>query len=174
VEYALLNLQTSHILSKVGYQVNMKPPEITLQDGVLFRYILAIVDDQGATHFVEVERDVHKNLEQRQAKWRNSYKASGGKMFVVCDNRSNMRNMHSEINYILGGMKVMIGLTNLADLKAGKRGEGDRVGLKRVTVSSADCKKSSVANTQAQQSKVGTEVRKRRKAMYLYGFGRKA
>jgi hypothetical protein len=27
------------------------------------------LNEQGATHFVEVERDVDKNLEQRQAKW---------------------------------------------------------------------------------------------------------
>jgi hypothetical protein len=30
-----------------------------------------------------VERDTDKNIEQRQAKWRNFYQASGGRMFVV-------------------------------------------------------------------------------------------
>jgi hypothetical protein len=73
-------------------------------------------------------RDItDKEFEQRQAKWRNFYQASGGKMFVVCDNRSCMRNIRSEINYCLGNMQMVVSLTNLADLPAGKRGEGDSV-----------------------------------------------
>jgi hypothetical protein len=90
---------------------------------------LAAVDDQGASHFVEVERDTDKNIEQRQSKWRNFYQASGGKMFVVCDNRSCMRNIRSEINYCLGNRSFVASLTNLADLQAGKRGEGDSIWL---------------------------------------------
>ncbi len=74
-----------------------------------------------------VETD--NNIEQRQAKWRNFYQASGGNMFVVCDNRSCMRNIRSEINYCLGNMSVVVVLTNLADLQAGKRGEGDSIWL---------------------------------------------
>ena len=89
---------------------------------------------------MEVERDVDKNLEQRQAKWRNFYQATGGRVFVVCDNRSCMRNIRSEINYCLGNRPVVIALTNLADLQAGKRGEADSVGLKRVLVGSTDCR----------------------------------
>ncbi len=72
-----------------------------------------------------MERDVDKNLEQRRAKWCNFYQASGGRMFVVCDNRSCMRNIRSEINYCLGKMSLIVSLTNLADLQTGKRGEGD-------------------------------------------------
>jgi hypothetical protein len=68
-------------------------------------------------------------IEQRQAKWRNFYQASGGMMFVVCDNRSCMRNIRSEINYCLGNKPLVVPLTNLADLQAGKRGEGDRIWL---------------------------------------------
>ena len=90
-EHTLLNLQAADVFREAGYLVNLAPPEISLPDGGLFRPDLAISDDQGATHFVEVERDVDKNLEQRQAKWRNFYQASGGRMFVVCDNRSCMR-----------------------------------------------------------------------------------
>ena len=85
------------------------------------------LNEQGATHFVEVERDVGKNLEQRQAKWRNFYQASGGTMFVVCDNRSCMRNIRSEINYCLRNRPLVVSLTNLADLQTGKRGEGDSI-----------------------------------------------
>ena len=128
-EHTLLNLQAVDALREAGYQVDLTPPEITLPDGGLFRPDLAIIDDQGATQFVEVERDVDKNLEQRQAKWRNFHQASGGRMFVVCDNRSCMRNIRSEINYCLGNKPLVVSLTNLADLQAGKRGEGDRIWL---------------------------------------------
>ena len=70
---------------------------------------------------------ITENLEQRQAKWRNFYQASGGKLFVVCDNRSRTRNIRSEINYSPGNKPLVVSLTNLADLQAGKRGEGDRI-----------------------------------------------
>jgi hypothetical protein len=55
--------------------------------------------------------------------------ASGGRMYVVCDNRTCMRSIRSEINYVIGNLKAVISLTNLADLKAGIRGEGDSVWL---------------------------------------------
>jgi hypothetical protein len=128
-EHTLLNLQAADVLREAGYQVNLTPPEISLPDGGLFRPDFVIVDDQGATHFVEVERDTDKNIEQRQAKWRNFYQASGGKMYVVCDNRSCMRNIRSEINYCLGNKRLVVSMTNLADLQAGKRGERDSVWL---------------------------------------------
>ena len=95
----------------------------------MFRPDLAMIDVQGTTHFVKVERDVDKNLEQRQAKWRNFYQVSGGRMFVVCDNRSCMRNIRSEINYCLGNMSLVVSLTNLADIQTGKRCEGDGIWL---------------------------------------------
>jgi len=69
------------------------------------------------------------SIERRQAKWRNFYRTSGGKMFVVCDNRSCMRNIRSEINYCLGNKQLVVSLTNLADLQGRKRGGGDSVWL---------------------------------------------
>ena len=78
---------------------------------------------------MEVGHDVDKNLEERLAKWKNFYQASGGRMFVVCDNRSYMRNIRSEINYCLGNKSLVVSLTNLADLQTGKRGDGDRIWL---------------------------------------------
>jgi hypothetical protein len=86
-------------------------------------------DEQTVTHFVEVERDTDKNIEHRQAKWRNFYQASGGRIFVVCDNSSCMRNIRSEINYSLGSQPALISLTNLSDLHSGKRGDGDSIWL---------------------------------------------
>ncbi len=128
-EHTLLNLQAADVLREAGYQVNLTPPGVNLPDGGLFKPDLVLIDEQGSLLFVEVERDTDKNIEQRQAKWHNFYQASGGKMFVVCDNRSCMRNIRSEINYCLGHRSLVVSLTNLADLQAGKRGEGDRIWL---------------------------------------------
>jgi hypothetical protein len=128
-EHTLLNLQAADMLREAGYQVNLTPPEITLPDGGLFKPDLVLIDEQGTLLFVEVERDTDKNIEQRQAKWRNFYHASGGRMYVVCDNRSCMRNIRSEINYCLGNKPLVVLLSNLADLQVGKRGEGDSIWL---------------------------------------------
>jgi hypothetical protein len=128
-EHTLLNMQAADVLREAGYQINLTPPDVNLPDGGLFKPDLALIDELGALLFVEVERDTDKNIEQRQAKWRNFYQASGGKMFVVCDNRSCMRNIRSEINYCLGNRSLLVSLTNLADLQAGKRGDGDSVWL---------------------------------------------
>ena len=102
---------------------------MNLPDGGLFKHELVLIDEQGALLFVEVERDTDKNIEQRQAKWRNFYQASGGKLFVVCNIRSCMRNIRSEINYCLGYRPLKISLTNLIDLQSGKRGINDSVWL---------------------------------------------
>jgi hypothetical protein len=40
-----------------------------------------------------------------------------------------MRNIRSEINYCLGNKALIATLTNLADMQAGIRGEGDRIWL---------------------------------------------
>lgn len=128
-EHTLLNLQAADVLREAGYQVNLTPPDVKLPDGGLFKPDLVLIDEQGSLLFVEVERDTDKNIEQRQAKWRNFHQASGGKMFVVCDNRSCMRNIRSEINYCLGNKSLVVSLTNLADLQTGKRGDGDRIWL---------------------------------------------
>jgi hypothetical protein len=40
-----------------------------------------------------------------------------------------MRNIRSEINYCPGNKPLVISLTNLADIKIGKRGDGDRIWL---------------------------------------------
>ena len=81
-----------------------------------------------------------KNIEQRQAKWRNFCQASGGKMFVVCDNRSCMRDIRSEINYCLGNKPLVVSLTNLADYRQENVEKRIAFGLKRVLVGSTDCR----------------------------------
>ena len=128
-EHTLLNLQAADLLSDSGYQVNLTPAEISLPDGGLFKPDLVLTDDMGATLFVEVERSANKNIEQRQSKWRNFHQASGGRLFVVCDNRSGMRTIRSEITYCLGSQPATISMTNLAEFMAGKRGAGDSIWL---------------------------------------------
>jgi len=59
----------------------------------------------------------------------NFYQASGGSMLVVCDNRSCMRNIRSDIICCLGNKPLVVSLTNLADFQAGKRSERDSVWL---------------------------------------------
>ena len=83
------------MLREAGYQVNLTPLDVNLTDGGLFKPEWVLIDDQGTLLILEVERDTDKNIEQRQAKWRNFYQASGGKLYVVCDNRSCMRNIRS-------------------------------------------------------------------------------
>ncbi len=120
-EHTLLNLQAADVLHEAGYQVNPVPPDIHLADGSLFRPDLLVIDSNGKTLYIEVEVETHKNHEQRQAKWRNALQASGGQIYVFCDNRSGMRSIRSEINFSLGPQAGQCCLTNLADLQAGKR-----------------------------------------------------
>lgn len=128
-EHTLLNMQAADLLREAGYQVNLYPPEIKLPDKGLFKPDLILTEENGRTIFVEVEREMDKNIEKRQSKWRNFYQASGGRLYVVCENRSSMKNIRSEINYCLGNQPTTISLTNLAELQAGKRGDGDSIWL---------------------------------------------
>jgi hypothetical protein len=120
-EHTLLNLQAADVLREAEYQVNSFPPDIHLHDGRLFKPDLLAIDPNGKTLYVEVEVEANKNLEQRQAKWRNGLQASGGQLYVFCDNRSCMRSIRSEINFSLGQQAGQCYLTNLTDLQAGKR-----------------------------------------------------
>ena len=121
LEHTLLNLQAADVLREAEYKVNSFPPDIHLPDGSLFRPDLVAIDPHGKTLYIEVEVDANKNHEQRQAKWRNALQASGGEIYVFCDNRSCMRSIRSEINFSLGGQTAQCCLTNLADFQAGKR-----------------------------------------------------
>jgi hypothetical protein len=120
-EHTLLNLHAADVLREAEYQVNAFPPDIHLPDGGLFKPDLVAIDPNGKTLYVEVEVEANKNREQRQAKWRNAFQASGGEVYVFCDNRSCMRSIRSEINFSLGRKSGQCCLTNLVDLQAGKR-----------------------------------------------------
>jgi hypothetical protein len=96
-----LILQTADVLREVGYQINQSPLEITFPDSSLFRHDQVIIDEQGATHFVGVDRDSNNNREQRQANWHNFYQTSGGRRFVVRDNR--LHTQYSQRDKLLPG-----------------------------------------------------------------------
>ncbi len=128
-EHTILNIQAADLLSQVGYQVNPEPQAISLPGGEVFSPDLSMVDSAGRMIFVEVEREAHKDLEKRQAKWRNFHQVSGGNLFVICENRACMRAIRSEINFALGNRKATVSLTNLGDLQLGLRGNGDSIWL---------------------------------------------
>lgn len=60
---------------------------------------------------MEVERDVDKNLKQRQAKQCNINQANDRRMYVLSDNRSFMRDIRGKINYCLGNKPPVALLT---------------------------------------------------------------
>ena len=129
-EHTLLNLMAGDVLSEAGYSVNLMPPDIKLPNGALFKPDIVLRDDRGTVLYVEVEREANKDIEQRQAKWRNFHQASGGIMHVFCDNKSGMNRIISEMNYALGNQSAIIFLTNLVELQAGRRGVEDSIWLK--------------------------------------------
>jgi hypothetical protein len=129
-EHTLLNLMAGDVLREAGYAVNLTPPDIKLPNGALFKPDIILRDERGTVLYVEVEREANKDIEQRQAKWRNFHQASGGVMYVFCDNKSGMNRIISEMNYALGNQSAIIFLTNLVELQAGKRGVEDSIWLK--------------------------------------------
>lgn len=120
-EHTLLNLQAADLLREEGYRVEMFPRDINLAGGGLFKPDLTAISPKGEKIYIEVEAEANKNREQRQAKWHNNLEAGGGQIFVICDNRSCMRAIRSEINYCLGRQAATCSLTNLIDLQSGKR-----------------------------------------------------
>ncbi len=116
----------------------MAPAQVNLPEGETFLPDLSAADGSGMVSFIEVERKAHKELEKRQAKWRNFYQASSGNLYVICKNRACMRAIRSEINYALGNRKANVSLTNLGDLHLGMRGAGESIWLE-VKEKSAGC-----------------------------------
>lgn len=78
-------------------------------------------DPNEKTFYIKVEVEANKNHEQHQAKWHNAFQASGGEIYVFCDNCSCMRSIRSEINFGQVRLTGQCALTNLADHQAGKR-----------------------------------------------------
>jgi hypothetical protein len=62
-------------------------------------------------------------------KWLNLHQLTQGNLHVVCQNRECMRAVRNQINHALGARAASIHLTNLADLQAGRRGDGGSIWL---------------------------------------------
>ena len=128
-EHTLLNIQARWFLLKEQFEILAEAPAFKLTDGGSFQPDLAVVDTYGEVLYIEVERDASKNS-VRQAKWRNFHAATGGKLYIICDNRTCMRAIRSEVtSLLLQHTPGDLYITNLADLQAGKRGQGNSIWL---------------------------------------------
>jgi hypothetical protein len=127
-EHTLLNLWARDILTAARYRIISDAPEILLPGGGKFQPDIAASDESGTMIYVEVERNVRKR-EERKAKWENAWTAGGGQIYAICDNRDCMRTIRNEINFIMGGRPSTLHLSNVNDIQAGKRGEGESIWL---------------------------------------------
>ena len=125
-EQTILNLQAVEILADEGYQIRSQAQAIQLSNGETYiPDILAVDPKTGEFIFIEVERDVHKDLVSRKLKWMKLFEASLGNLYVLCDNLNCQRAIQGEINLALNGLSFRSFLTNLHGLRTGKRSEKD-------------------------------------------------
>lgn len=121
-EHTLLNIQAIELLTNEGYEILNEAPLIPLLNGG--KFIPDIVAKKGdETIYVEVERGTSKDIGFRRSKWTNFFQASGGNLFIICDNRDCMGKIRAEVNRALGPRKAKIHITNLYDLQDGQRSE---------------------------------------------------
>lgn len=125
-EHTILNLQATEILADEGYQIRSQAQAIQLSNGETYiPDILAVDPKTGAFIFIEIERDVHKDMVSRKLKWMKLFEASHGNLYVLCDNLNCQRAIQGEINLALNGLTFNSFLTNLHGLRTGKRSEKD-------------------------------------------------
>jgi hypothetical protein len=131
-EHAHLIIETAEFLEKENYRVMLSAPTAAgLSTNGTFKPDLVAIDQKDSIHYIEVERDTHKNSE-RLPKWRNFHAATGGKLYIICDNRTCMRATRNEItDVLLRHTPGDLHITNLADLRAGKRGEDGSIWLEK-------------------------------------------
>jgi len=95
--HAMLVLEACDWLRKAGYQVLHQAEQIRLEGGGLFCPDIT-AERGGKLIYVEVERESTKGNQDREAKWRNFFTASGGELYVVCPNAKYQEILISEIN----------------------------------------------------------------------------
>jgi hypothetical protein len=122
-EHTLLNLYAKDILCNAGYELVTIAPEILLPNARHYKPDLVVKDADGSILYIEVERDTRKSLRER--KWQNAHAAGGGKIYVLCENRTCMATIRNEINCSMEDNTLYI--SNIPDLLAGKRGENDSI-----------------------------------------------
>lgn len=95
--HALLVLKAADWLKKAGYNVLRQGERIPLEGGHLFCPDIT-AEKNGKTIYVEVERESTKGNQNRETKWRNFFAASGGDMYIFCENASVQEKLIQEIN----------------------------------------------------------------------------
>lgn len=131
-EHAHLIMETADFLEYEKFHVTFSVPTAAgLSTSGTFKPDLVAIDPESKVYYIEVERDTHKSSE-RLPKWRNFHAANGGILYVICDNRTCMRAIRNEItDGLLRHTPGDLYITNLADLRAGKRGYNDGIWLER-------------------------------------------
>lgn len=129
-EHTLLNIEVADFLQGEGYKILTKVPAIDLPSGG--KFIPDLVAEKGDDiYFIEVERGVSKDTRARQTKWLNFYTASGGRIYVFCDNLECMCGIRKELIDALGAHRASFSLTNLAQLKNGDKEKDGSIWLDR-------------------------------------------
>jgi hypothetical protein len=129
-EHTLLNIGVADLLQKEGYKILTEAPAIDLPSGGKFIPDL-VAEKEDDVYFIEVERGVSKDTRARQTKWLNFQSASGGRIYVFCDNLECMCGIRKELIDALGPHRASFSLTNLAQLKNGDRGKDGSIWLDR-------------------------------------------
>ena len=121
-----MNIQAAEFLAEEGYQIRGLAQAIQLSNGETYIPDIIAADPKiGEVIFIEVERDVHKDQMARKQKWMKQFEASGGNLYVFCDNLNCQRAIQGEINMALSGLEYNSFLTNLHGLRKEKRSEKD-------------------------------------------------
>jgi hypothetical protein len=130
-EHSLLNLKVKEFLEESGlYQVTLISPILTLPDGHKFEPdITATEIASGEVIYIEVEREANKDRRTRVQKWQNLYAASNGKIHVVCDKAGFMKELLSEINAALSGLRFSTFISNMEEIENSFKTKG-RIWLK--------------------------------------------
>jgi hypothetical protein len=129
-EHTLLNIEVADFLQKEGYKILTEALAIDLPLGGKFIPDL-VAEKEDDVFFIEVERGVSKDTRARQTKWLNFQAASGGRIYVFCDNLECMCGIRKELIDALGPHQASFSLTNLAQLKNGDRGKDGSIWLDR-------------------------------------------
>lgn len=124
--HTVLNIQASEFLVEEGYLIQARASQIQLVNGeVYIPDIIAKSPSSNEILLIEVECDVNKDQEIRKRKWLKAYEATGGNIYVFCDNLSSQRKIQAEMNLALGELGYTSSLTNLHGLRQGKRSVRD-------------------------------------------------
>jgi hypothetical protein len=125
-EHTFLVMKAVEILEVEGYKIISKGEiNIPLQGNHLSSPDI-LAGKGGKEIQVEVERDVSKgNNAARERKWQNAFDAGKGNIHVFCENPAIQKQLIQEINHALAAgarlERASIYMTNLKDIKAGKR-----------------------------------------------------